>query len=67
MDATYSQDLRDRVLAASDRGMAAKRVAEVFGVCSAWGRRVKPRRQGHGETTPRKQGSPDGQTPPAPN
>ena len=41
MGAPYSQDLRDRVLAASDRGMPIKEVADVFAVSPAWMRRVK--------------------------
>ena len=32
MGAAYSQDLRDRVLAAGDRGMPTKQVADVFAV-----------------------------------
>ena len=58
MGAAYSQDLRDRVLAACDRGMATKEVAEVFQVSRAWVRRIKQRRREHGETTPRKMGGP---------
>jgi len=58
MAAPYSQDLRDKVLAACDRGMATKEVAEAFGVCRSWVRRVKQRRRDCGETAPRKQGSP---------
>ncbi|TVQ64296.1 MAG: IS630 family transposase [Phycisphaerales bacterium] len=58
MAAPYSQDLRDKVLAACDRGMATKQVAEAFGVCRAWVRRVKQRRREHGQTAPRKQGTP---------
>ena len=58
MAAPYSQDLRDKVLAACDRGMATKQVAEAFGVCAALVRRVKQRRREHGETAPRKQGTP---------
>ena len=58
MAAPYSQDLRDRVLAACDRGMKTKRVAETFGVCPSWVRRVKQRRREHGETAPRRQGTP---------
>jgi len=58
MAAPYSQDLRDKVLAACDRGMATKEVADAFGVCRAWVRRVKQRRREHGETAPRKQGTP---------
>lgn len=58
MGAAYSQDLRDRVLAACDRGMATRDVAEVFQVSRAWVRRVKQRRREHGETGPRKMGGP---------
>lgn len=58
MGAAYSQDLRDRVLAACDRGMATGEVAEVFQVSRAWVRRVKQRRREHGETAPRKMGGP---------
>ena len=58
MAAPYSQDLRNKVLAACDRGMQTKEVAEAFGVCRSWVRRVKQRRREHGETAPRKQGSP---------
>lgn len=56
MAATYSQDLRDRVLAACDRGMPTKRVAEVFQVSPAWVRRLKQRRRETGETTARPRG-----------
>lgn len=58
MGAPYSQDLRDRVLAACDRGMTTKQVAETFAVSRSWVRRVKQRRREHGETTPRKMGGP---------
>ena len=56
MAATYSQDLRDRVLAAYDRGLRTKAVAEVFGVSPAWARRIKQRRRETGETTARRRG-----------
>jgi transposase len=56
MGAAYSQDLRDRVLAAYDRGMPTKQIADVFQVCPAWARRVKQRRRELGETTARPQG-----------
>ena|SRR5262249_38120357 len=56
MGAAYSQDLRDRVLAAYDRGMPTKQVADIFQVCPAWARRVKQRRRERGETTARPQG-----------
>lgn len=53
MGAAYSQDLRDRVLAAYDRGMKTKEIATVFDVSPAWARRVKQRREEFGETSPR--------------
>lgn len=52
----YSQDLRDRVLGACDRGMPTKDVAEVFDVSPAWVRRLKQRRRETGETSPRPSG-----------
>lgn len=58
MGAAYSQDLRDRVLAAIDRGMPTKQIAEIFMVSPAWVRRVAQRRRVAGETTPRKMGGP---------
>lgn len=56
MTAAYSQDLRDRVLAACDRGMKTKQVAVLFDVSPAWVRRVKQRRREHGEISPRRVG-----------
>jgi len=58
MAAPYSQDLRERVLAAGDRGMRTIQIARIFGVCPAWVRRVKQRRREHGEITPRQRGHP---------
>lgn len=58
MAAPYSQDLRDRVLRAYDRGMKTKQIAETFGVSPAWARRVKQRRRETGETTARPMGGP---------
>jgi len=58
MGAAYSQDLRDRVLAACDRGIKTKDIAEVFAVSPAWVRRIKQRRRETGETSPRKMGGP---------
>jgi transposase len=52
MAKTYSQDLRDRVLAAYDRGMKTKQIAETFAVSPAWARRVKQCRRETGRTTP---------------
>jgi len=51
MGVAYTQDLRDRVLAAYDRGMKAKQIAELFEVRSSWARRVKQRRHETDETT----------------
>ncbi len=56
MGAPYAQDLRDRVLAAYDRGMKTKQIADVFQVSRAWARRVKQRRRETGETRPRPMG-----------
>jgi transposase len=58
MPAPYSQDLRDRVLRAYDRGMRTKQIAETFGVSPAWARRVKQRLRETGETTARPMGGP---------
>ena len=56
MAAPYSQDLRDRVLAAYDRGMPTKKIAETFAVSKAWARGIKQRRRETGETAPRPMG-----------
>ena len=56
MASPYSQDLRDRVLAAYDRGMPTKQIAELFDVSRAWARRLKQRRRETGETSPRPMG-----------
>lgn len=53
MAVAYSQDLRDRVLAAYDRGMQTKQIAETFDVSRAWARAVKQRRRETGETSAR--------------
>jgi len=53
MPAPYSQDLRDRVIAASHRGMRTKQIADLFSVSSSWVRRVKQRLREHGEVAPR--------------
>jgi transposase len=53
MPLPYSQDLRDRVLAACDRAMKTKEIADLFGVSRSWVRRVKQRRREYGEITPR--------------
>jgi transposase len=56
MGAAYSQDLRDRVMAARQRGMPTIQVARLFDVSPAWVRRVMQRLREHGETTPRPRG-----------
>jgi len=56
MGAAYAQDLRDRVLAAYDRGMQTLEIATLFQISKAWARRVKQRRREHGETMPRARG-----------
>jgi transposase len=56
MGAAYSQDLRDRIIAARDGGMKTKRVADLFRVSTSWVRRVMQRRRERGETRPRPRG-----------
>jgi transposase len=56
MGAAYSQDLRNRIIAARDGGMKTKRVADVFQVSASWVRRVMQRRREHGEQGPRPRG-----------
>lgn len=56
MAVAYSQDLRDRVIAARDRGMKTKKVADLFKISPAWVRRVMQRRREHNETSPRPRG-----------
>ena len=56
MATPYSQDLRERVLAAYDRGLKTKVIAELFEISPAWGRRLKQRRRESGETAPRPMG-----------
>jgi transposase len=51
----YSTDLRDRVLADSDAGMATDDVAARYRVSASWVRRLKQRRRETGATTPRPQ------------
>lgn len=49
----YSMDLRVRVLADGDEGVATAAVARKHRVSPAWVRRLKPRRAATGETAPR--------------
>lgn len=52
MAVTYSQDLRDRVLAAYARGMKTSEIARTFNVSPAWARRVRQVQREEGRTTP---------------
>lgn len=47
--ATYSMDIRTRVLQDSDAGMTAHAVAEKYRVSASWVRRLKQRRRESGE------------------
>jgi transposase len=49
----YSMDLRQRVLADCDDGMATAAVAAKYRVSRAWVRRLKQRRAATGEVAPR--------------
>jgi len=51
MPKPYEQDLRDRVLAAYDRGKQTKEIAGTLGVSPAWARRVKQVRREEQRTT----------------
>ena|SRR5438045_276663 len=53
--APYSMDLRTRVLADCDGGLAAKDVAAKFRVSRSWVNRIVQRRRETGEVTPRPQ------------
>jgi transposase len=52
MAAPYSQDLRQRVLGAYDRGKQTKEIAQIFAVSPAWARRVKQVRREQDRTAP---------------
>lgn len=52
MAAPYSDDLRDRVLAAYDRGMTTKQIADIFQVSPAWARRIRQCRRETGRVRP---------------
>jgi transposase len=52
MAAPYSQDLRQRVLGAYDRGKQTKEIAKTFAVSPAWARRVKQVRREEDRITP---------------
>lgn len=52
----YPQELRDRALAAYDRGMKTRQIATVFQVSPAWARRLKQRRSQTGQCQPQPMG-----------
>jgi transposase len=52
MPAPLGQDLRDRVLAAYDRGSQTGEIAKTFQVSPAWARRIKQVRREEGRTKP---------------
>jgi len=52
MAGAYSNDLRERVLAAYDRGVKTKVIAGMFRVSPAWARRIKQCRRETGRTRP---------------
>jgi len=56
MGAPYSQDIRDKVFGAVDRGRSNGEIADMFGVSDSWVRRLVQRRREHGETAPRPMG-----------
>ena len=49
-------DLRERVIAACDRGQRTKAVAQAFGVSPSWVRRLKQHLRERGDVAPRKGG-----------
>lgn len=56
MGVPYSQDVRDKIFSAVDRGNAKSKIAEMFSVSESWVRRLVQRRREHGETAPRPMG-----------
>ena len=54
MPRAYSMDLRDRVLAACEAGLAARVVARQYRVSRAWVDRLKQRQRETGESGPRR-------------
>jgi len=55
----YSMDFRERVAAARDAGMETAEVAEAFGCCRSWVRRLMQRRRELGTLQPLKRKSAD--------
>lgn len=56
MGAAYSQDVRDKIFSAVDRGKAKSEIADMFSVSESWVRRLVQRRRELGETAPRPMG-----------
>jgi transposase len=56
MGAPYSQDVRDKVLRAVDRGKSVCEIVDLFSVSASWVRRMVQRRRENGETAPRPMG-----------
>ena len=55
---TYSMDLRERVVRACDEKVGTrKEIAELFGVSTAWIRRLLQRRRETGSIAPRRRGT----------
>src|SRR5262245_50243930 len=55
MAAAYSMDLRERVIADADAGLASKELAARYRVSLAWVNALKQRRRETGSIAPRKQ------------
>ena len=55
----YSMDLRVRVVAAREDGMGTSEVAEMFGCCRSWVRRLMQRRRERGTLDPVARRPPD--------
>ena len=55
----YSTDLRERVAAARDDGTGTAEVAELFGCCRSWVRRLMQRRRERGTVEPVARAAPD--------
>ena len=53
MAKAYPPELRERVIAAREQGLATTQVAQQFSVSPAWVRRVMQRKREHGQTSPK--------------
>lgn len=56
MGVSYSQDLRDRIIAAREEGLKTRQVAKLMKVSESWIRRVMQRKRENGQTSPRPRG-----------